>query len=216
MGEEAGWFSKDSIDEFKGIRFEPKHPVPFHQPYWILNRCFGELPSLFPTGQFPFQITQKIINGEWFFKFVRHYAEVFDRLFSEENAGPEYQSFHKFYQRHTKYDGSHRGGDSHVRNLFEAVILLYFDHFGTTEPQAVRRVLFCWAYALRRMLLSVQYRSVDKHIRENGNPFKTIDNSYHPRQPMNIRFPQERNFPVRPKEGPGIKEIEELFSGDKR
>lgn len=179
-GEYGQHFTKDNIDEFKGINISKHKSYPYLKSY-LMNTSLTEdignnsmLKMLDSQIDFPFQINQMIINGKYFFKFVYYYAQLFDNLFEKNNS-----DFYSFYENHTTYDGSWRQGDVYVRELFQAAILSYCDKFGASDFETAYKHLYKWTYSLRLKQSSVRYNSIDKYIRENDSVFLTIRDSYY-------------------------------------
>lgn len=178
-GENANYFTKDSIDEFKGINIDQYKSYPYLKSY-LLNVGFVEdydnnsiMKMIDRKIDFPFQINQIIINGKYFFKYVYYYAELYDELFIKNNS-----DFYSFYNTHSFYNGYHRQGDTFVRELYQASILSYYDKFGESDFESAYRYLFKWAYKLRLKQSSVFYSSIDKYIRENNSVFTGIRDCY--------------------------------------
>lgn len=183
-GESGEYFSKDNIEEFKGININQHKDFPYLKPY-LMNIGFTEEfgnNKLFKTlnldVDFPFQINQIIINGKYFFKYVYYYSELYDRLFFNNNS-----NFLDFYKKYTAYGGSWRQGDVYVKELYVAVILFYYDKFGEVGFEEAYKYLYKWSYALRLKSYSVRYKSIDAYVRADSK-FKTIKLSYYPYEVM--------------------------------
>lgn len=177
---DAHYLDKDSIGEFKGISINEIKKYPYLKGY-LLNIHLVEdlsknslLNSLNYKIDFPFQINQTILNGKYFFKYVYHYSELFDKLFYDENS-----AFYKFYKNYTNYDGSWRQGDNYVKEMFQAAIITYYDRFGEVEFEEKSKEIYKWAYILRLKLSRVSYLSINKYVKEN-NQFEKIANSNYP------------------------------------
>lgn len=186
---DASYLDKESIDEFKGININQIKQYPYLKSY-LLNISLTEdlnknslLNSLDFKVDFPFQINQIIINGKYFFKYVYHYSELFDKLFNDKNS-----KFNNFYKENTNYTGNWRQGDIYVKEMFQAIILTYYDKFGEVEFEKAYKELYKWAYFLRLKQSRVSYLSINKYIRENNqggkpnNKFYKINKSHHPKQ----------------------------------
>ena len=57
----------------------------------------------------------------------------------------------------------------YVSELYLAAMLYYTNRFGDDELEEAREQLFSWAYALRAVLLRVQFRSIDNRGRGEGS-----------------------------------------------
>jgi len=186
---DASYLDKDSIDEFKGININQLKEYPYLRGH-LLNINLVEnlakndlLTSLDFKVDYPFQINQTIINGKYFFKYVYYYTELFDKLFKDKNS-----KFYSFYNESTSYSKNWRQGDIYVKELYQAIILTYYDKFGKIEFEKASKELFKWAYYLRLKQSRVSYLSINKYIRENNqygklnNKFNQISKSHHPKQ----------------------------------
>lgn len=188
-GENAGSFSKDDIDEFKGINITKYKSYPYLNSF-LLNDAIIKSLSMNPIHQylnpdisFPFQITQLIINGKRFFEFVTKYSEMYHALFKNEKS-----NFHSFYHKHCLYDGSYRTGDTYVREMYEAALMHYSDRFGEIEHEKANEILYKWCYILRLRQSVVRYSSIDKYIRDDKQQiFKIVSQSYHPAKLLRVK-----------------------------
>ncbi len=180
--EYAKKFTKENVGEFKGANLEKDADYPYLQPCRINNDAINVLPCL--KLQYPFQITQTIINGKLFFEYIQHYCEVYENLFlNEDFAGAA--NFYEFYISDAiNYDGHNRAGDTYVRELYQATLLLYWDRFGSFEFDRFFPALYRWCYALRLIKGAVKYPSIDKYIIDDDykNIIKIISEAYRPAQ----------------------------------
>ncbi len=193
-GEDAKEFSKNDIDEFKGMNLHTFKNYPYLKSYLLNDSLINEM-SKNPMNQyfganiqFPYQITQMIINGKRFFGYIDFYTNLYHNLFKKEN----FSEFTIFYKKACYYWGHHRIGDIYVREMFEASILLYIDKFGDTDFLKVSEILYKWSYKLRLKQPRVAYTSIDKYIRENQNIFKLLYKSYFHQEilKVNIQMPE--------------------------
>ena len=201
----AYYLDKDSIDEFKGISIDEIKKYPYLKGALFNIQLVEDLSknsilnSLDYKINFPFQINQTIVNGKYFFKYVDHYAELFDKLFYDKNA-----TFYRFYQEHTSYYGSWRQGDVYVKEMFQAAIITYYDKFGEVEFDEKSKELCKWAYILRLKLSRVSYSSINKYVGEN-NQFREISKAYYPHEILRIS-------PALPEIKMEIPKIQNLFN----
>lgn len=180
-GGKPGEFSKADIAEFKGISINDAVSYPYMKSILmndvLLNSMSGN--SLYKImgvdTDFPFRLTQPIVNGRMFFKMIEHYNKRYTRLFEDDNF------IKTFYQEYCKYNGHHRIGDRYVSELFKALLLFYDDKYGKEDLQEVVFVFYKWAYRLRLTQKRVFYSSIDKHVSED-NLFKKVELSYYPKQ----------------------------------
>lgn len=133
-------FTKDEIEEFKGISLHKKQEYPYESAMRMLDGFVDNaqkdkfLKNLQIAQTFPFQITMPIINGKRFFEYVDFYITQREKLFDldkEDSIKPEIPEFVKFYEEYSYgYNGWGRSGDTKVRNLYENILIAFIDKFG--------------------------------------------------------------------------------------
>ena len=136
-------FTKDDIDEFKGISLHQKQKYPYESAMRMLDGFVENahndkfLRNLQIAQTFPFQITSPIINGKRFFEYVEFYITQREKLFDynkEDSTRAEMPEFVKFYENYCYYDyGWWRSGDEKVRNLYENIVIAFIDKFGFVD-----------------------------------------------------------------------------------
>ncbi|MVN21264.1 DUF262 domain-containing protein [Mucilaginibacter arboris] len=208
-GENAGSFKKDDIDEFKGMNLNKYKNYPYLRLYMLNDALVKQhsndsmYESFGLKVQFPFQLTQMIINGKRFFEYVAFYSDLYAKLFTDNNS-----EFYSFYKKHCLYKLCNRTGDTYVREMYEASALHYIDKFGEGEINfaEISKIFYKWAYTLRLMQNRVSYSSIDKYIRENENIFKRINGAYYPKDLLKLQLPQPQ--PIKKE----IPEVQEVFT----
>lgn len=114
--EDAWWFSKKKIFEFKGFTIDKNHPIQyaFQNPqllqyltekfyHSVLEGTIGT-QSRFSTGDSdninPFvNINQAIVNGKSFFDYIETYVEIYKRMFLQVTSF-QLSEFKLFYYRY--------------------------------------------------------------------------------------------------------------------
>ena len=134
------------------------------------------------TKSYPFQVDQVIINGKRFFEYIQHYMAIHSTLFVGKEA-----RLSLFVDKHTKYSGSHRKGDSYVRNLFLCTVMYYYDKFGDVELEKAAQICYRWAYYLRLELQRIGMESVDNHAKSRSGLFRAIRKAVHHQQVLNFQ-----------------------------
>lgn len=184
FGLEAGEFTKNQIDEFKGVSIG-KHDYRYVRP-------LRGLDALSNSRQH--QINEPIINGHWFFEYTLHYLDMSDRLFPERKDNAETSQKNKgeisICKELLAYSGWWRSGDSYVRSLFRAALLHYYDKFGAVNLDQAAVSIFRWAYSLRITYNAIRKQRIEKHALaiDGGDPttdsgaFRLITISVHPGQ----------------------------------
>ena len=197
-GQQATFFSKTEANVFKGVNLNTANypfqqslktvhiTVDGYNEH--SHRCLDQ-----HTMPYPFQLTQTLINGRRFFEWVAHYQTLIQPLLHDTEVGTQSwlhaalgASAKELSQpvadntgRHTALEimqvlntynryARRRRGDQYVRRLFNALLLCYYDRFGSHELSRAVEYIFIWAYSLRLKQQSVYLESLEKHIRENN------------------------------------------------
>jgi hypothetical protein len=153
-------FTKDEIDEFKGISLHQKQQYPYESAMRMLDGFVDNaqndkfLRNLKVAQTFPFQITTPIINGKRFFEYVDFYITQREKLFDlnkEDSVKAEIPEFVKFYEDYCYgYPGWWRSGDEKVRNLFENILIAFIDKFGYVDDfESFYKAFYKLAYIIR-------------------------------------------------------------------
>ncbi len=172
-------FTKNEIDEFKGISLHKKQEFPFESALRMLDgfveNCQNDkfLQNHHLAQSYPFSITMPIINGKRFFEYVDFYVQQKKKIFGEKN-----QLFYNFYKEYAKSDGHWRSGDSKVRNLYDNVLILYNDKFGEHDFEAFYQTFYKAVFRIRcnnksirlETILNSNERHLLKEINDATNP----------------------------------------------
>ena len=136
----------------------------------------GALPPL----EFPFQLTQPVIDGEMFFRLVRHYTRLARALGvsatdAEQTAGDDARRGreNRRFQTITRLVRATGTGAGYryTQELYGALLLAYADRFGDHDIERAALVLARHAFALRTRLTRVYPRSVELHaLGQHGAP----------------------------------------------
>ena len=135
-------FTDHDIDTYKGI--------PTSSTYTYARRAGKASPY--------FQLTEPFIAGSDFFDMVDHYLRILANIKHELATNPIYDPLCPFCLP-TKRTSA---GLTHVRNLFFAVLLFYYDKFHNMDELAVKK-LFLWSFMLRMDLRNLGADSVNKY-----------------------------------------------------
>jgi len=127
-------FTKNDIDEFKGISLHLHQKYPFEYSLRMLDGFVDNaqndkfLRNLHIGQSFPFSITMQIINGKRFFEYIDFYINLKNKLIDKE----EMPELYSFYKKYCLYDSSYsRSGDIKICNFYENILMLFADKFGT-------------------------------------------------------------------------------------
>lgn len=180
----SAWdFTKDDIDEFKGISLKNDNTqrFPFYQLEVIAHvyiEYYRSSPDRIVDGvklEYPYNLDDQIINGSRFFDLIRHYKELKDKIYNIHtydkwgNAG-EIMSLVL-----NGYKGSYRTGDIYVQSLFMTSLFYFVDRFGFNgELNKIIPHLFLWAFSCRLSNKSVRWSTVDNYARGNSRSNRTF------------------------------------------
>lgn len=215
-------FTKDEIEEFKGISLHQKQQYPYESAMRMLDGFVDNaqndkfLRNLQVAQSFPFQITTPIINGKRFFEYVDHYITQREKLFDlnkEDSIKAEMPEFVKFYKDYCKgYYGWSRSGDEKVRNLYENILMAFIDKFGYVDDfENFYKAFYKLAYNIRctksRIMVETIMNDSSRQI------FSKINNSVSPDTFKNYQYKTyqiDKNNLVN-----GIDEIAKFITGEK-
>ena len=190
--EEAGRFSKQCIDEFKGFTVDRDTPVEFaYQNCLVQQQIASGLMQLMNTGLFkvksrfehgdpnnisPFvNINQLIVNGKPFFDWVETYIEIYKRIFLQPDSS-QLSNFKDFYRSFCKYEGCQRNGDSYIREVYKSAIILIFDRFGEKGLNHLYKAVYICLYRMRLEKKQVRYATMSSYS-SSGWIFALINNA---------------------------------------
>lgn len=125
--------------------------------------------------EFPFQLDQTIINGRRFFEMISHYLSKVGSLARDSRRFAPGSRDAALEERADEilgtindYPGMHRDGDRYVREIFDCLLIYYYDKFGSAELSRAIEKIFVWAYGVRIRMQVVQWVTVDNHVVETG------------------------------------------------
>jgi hypothetical protein len=170
-GQPSITFTSGQTGAFKGVNLY-KDEIEKYPCLRILHICDVHAQN---GNQYPFQITQVIINGGRFFQMVEHYAGLWEKVVKPKIADSS-MAF-RILKTIESYSGRHRFG---FHSFDQAVI-----------------VAFKWSYRLRLTSKAIRASSINKHVLgqvpehlQTGNPFAVIATSMSPEPFLNHHLPQ--------------------------
>ena len=190
-GQSSRDFTKNDIFLFKGININELNNYPFSKSLRILHHYIDEYNSSYYSRinqhkvEYPFQLTEPIINGRRFFEMIENYYEIFKNKIKniEKNSTLNDRS-KEIINVVNSYDGRWRTGDQYTRLLFDTILIFYVDKFGEDSINSAIQFFFIWSYNLRLDYQSLQFSSVDNYVLEH-NYFKKINDAYTPKEIFN-------------------------------
>ena len=188
-GNSSRHFTKKDTPLFKGINL-PIANFPYTQIYRMVDKHLHQGANG-NNNQFPFQLDQTIINGEYFFKMITHYKAMHYRFKTIiETLSAEAQ---EVIATINSYEGRNRIGDKYVRMLFDCAVLFYVDKFGDTDISSAIEKIFIWAYSIRLTYQSLQMASVDNYVVQELNLFKIIRDATYKEEIINYPIAEITN-----------------------
>lgn len=183
-------FTNNDIDLFKGVSEadDNKHnnwsksllmAKNFVDIYNRQNQTMIEFKAM-PPLNYPFQIDQPMINGEYFFKFVDYYYSLAKRLgFLEGEKQIETESTdiiklinHLEKNKYFRY----------VNSLYKTAMLYVVDKFSHKEIESIEKICFKYAFYPRFYFEQVQKKTINKFVLDSeagvDNFFNYINESY--------------------------------------
>lgn len=214
-------FTKDEIDEFKGISLHQKQQYPYETSVRMLDGFVENaqkdkfLRNLQVAQTFPFQITMPIINGKRFFEYVDFYITLREKLFDlnkEDSIKAEMPEFVQFYEEYCLgYNGWWRSGDEKVRNLYENILMAFIDKFGYVDDfENCYKAFYKLAYEIRcdkkRIAVETIMNSLALQV------FRELNNAV---SPDNLKHYQYKTYKIdRNNLVSGIDEIAKFITGE--
>ena len=139
-------FTNKDIDTYKGVALDCS--------YTFAHRTYRSMPC--------FQITEPFIAGSNFFEMVEHYLRLIGNIEAELKNNQNLLEMRDFFENKQCSIGM-----KHVRKLYKATLLLYYDRFHVLDPLAMKK-LFMWAFMLRVELDNLSFDSINKYAVGDG------------------------------------------------
>lgn len=182
--ENAHYFTKDGVALFKGIPMNQQYNfIQYHKAAYLFIEKFNsenlqELLAL--DALIPFQIDQPVLAGRRFFEYTLYYINLkrqVEKIALEllpEAVSPAYTN--------------EQTGTRYVRELFQTLLLYYYDKFGIENRNRLIENLFLqYSYQLRLIHVQVQDKSINKYalgrnerLNEQLNLFTSIRDAVSP------------------------------------
>lgn len=186
-GNSSRYFLKKDVSLFKGINLDKIKKYPHVEIYRLVDQYLNDAGNEIENKNFPFQLDQTILNGEYFFKMISHYKEVFDKI---KNRYVVLEPVAKLIMETLDhYGGKNRTGDLYIRMIFNCALLYYTDKFGFENISKAIEKLFIWAYTPRLSYQSLQFASVDNYVVREYNVFKMIKEAIYSEDIIRMELP---------------------------
>ena len=185
-------FTSDELETFKGVSESATYP--YLSPLFS-TKVVEKLAQQNPMFYHPrfvktnFQTIQTLINGEQFFDYVQYYVEIYEKLFKEGiglvdkvkkiNGKDIEKGVNTFLNTQ---DYFFRVGDKYLKNLFECIILFYFDKFGEVYLDEFVNKAFLWVYRIRFEYQRITFKTIEDEAHSKNGLFNHIEKSSTPIQ----------------------------------
>ena len=185
-------FTSDELETFKGV--SESSTYPYLSPLFA-TKVVEKLAQQNPMFYHPrfvktnFQTIQTLINGEQFFDYVQYYVEIYEKLFKEGiglvdkvkkiNGKDIEKGVNTFLNTQ---DYCFRVGDKYLKNLFECIILFYFDKFGEVYLDEFVNKAFLWVYRIRFEYQRITFKTIEDEAHSKNGLFNHIEKSSTPIQ----------------------------------
>jgi hypothetical protein len=160
------YFTKEDIDEFKGISIIRSIKEGKLYPF-ISVAMQNSLSS-------NYQLDEPIVNGKRFFDYLDYYVQMnkeLKEIISDKKFGLDFT-----------YTGSYRTGDKRIKNLFHNILMCYYDKFGQDDNFGdFAKALYRWSYTTRLIQKQIRYETILNRIyKSDVNPIQLISSWYYP------------------------------------
>lgn len=200
-GQNAEFFGRRHVGVFKGISLDADAAAPMARAWRMLDGAVDWMEG--HAGKpgallWPSQLDAPVINGLRFFHWVQHYWGMGFHVRQKQGQLPPWAErlqqplkgdAHAILRDLGVYPGHDRRGDSHVRAVFDALLMYYLDKFGEHGLEQAVKLAFVWAYS-RLLHRRVLVGSMDKFVAEGPvNPFAVLRDAVTPQDFLHISLP---------------------------
>lgn len=196
-------FNRKDINVFKGVDNNVDYP------YLYSIKASQDLSNKKESTIGYFYIPQTIINGGLFFRYIEHYLKLYNELFDYDSGilkridVKNRNVLNKNILDFIYYDQHRRTGDTYVRNLFQSIVLYYYDRFGDNHLDAAVLKILKWTYKIRIKNSSVRVETIENAAQSQLGILHYIDQMVHSKEILKYRIDIEEKDKIR-------KDIEEL------
>lgn len=199
-------FTTDDLDVFKGVDDSMNYPyLTSIKATQYLYKMANLNPFIYNREfiENPFFISQTIINGSLFFSYVEHYIKLYDCLFNPNNGRlKRTKVLDTNVLDFIYYNNYERTGDTYVRNLFQAIVIYYYDKFGDNHLDTAVIKILKWSYRIRMEKFSVRVETIENEVQSKNSILHYIDQIIHSKDilkysiSLNIKEVNRKNIHV--------------------
>jgi hypothetical protein len=190
-------FNRKDINVFKGVDNNVDYP------YLHSIKASQDLSNKKESTIGYFYIPQTIINGGLFFHYIEHYLKLYNDLFDYDSGilkridVKNTNVLNKNILDFIYYDKHRRTGDTYVRNLFQSIVLYYYDRFGDNHLDAAVLKILKWTYKIRIKNSSVRVETIENAAQSQMGILHYIDQMVHSKEILKYRVEIEEKDKIR-------------------
>ncbi|MBR7554515.1 DUF262 domain-containing protein [Allobacillus sp. GCM10007491] len=156
----AHFFNRDGIEVFKGVTLDQQFNfIQYHKAAYLFIEQFNkenhqELLGI--EALIPFQIDQPLLAGRRFFEITLHYTALKKEV--------EKIAIEMLPKSISPNHGNEQVGTKYIRELFQCLLLYYYDRFGINQRNPnIEQLFFKYCYQLRCINQAVYEKSINKY-----------------------------------------------------
>ena len=122
---------------------------------------------------------------------ILHYEKIYSNLRNPNwyvIEGRDFQEAYSIINLISSYQGVSRVGDSYVRDVFDALLVYYYDKYGEDNLEKAVVKFYLYAYSIRLTQFRVSVATIDNEVLE-GSMFKVLRDSISPFDILNEYVP---------------------------
>ncbi|WP_337018488.1 DUF262 domain-containing protein [Oceanobacillus massiliensis] len=158
--EDAHYFNRDGIEMFKGVPLDQQFNfIQYHKAAYLFIEKFNrenhqELLGI--DALIPFQIDQPLLAGRRFFESTYHYMYLKKEV--------EKIALEMLPESVTPNHVHEQVGTRYIRELFQCLLLYFYDRFGINNKNPnIEQLFFKYCYQLRCINQAVYEKSINKY-----------------------------------------------------
>ncbi|MFC4387846.1 DUF262 domain-containing protein [Gracilibacillus marinus] len=156
----AHYFNRDGIEMFKGVPLDQQFNfIQYHKAAYLFIEQFNrenhqELLGI--DALIPFQIDQPLLAGRRFFESTYHYMYLKREV--------EKIALEMLPESVSPNNGHEQVGTRYIRELFQCLLLYFYDRFGINNKNPnIEQLFFKYCYQLRCINQAVYEKSINKY-----------------------------------------------------
>ena len=189
-GNKSGELNEHNYDMFKGVTMHDNFPyAQFYKGAFAYADNINNSPIPFVTGMrklSAFQLDTPIVAGKPFFDYAKHYFELLADIRNNDKYEGHFINDNKIMKTLNLRENRNGVGNTIVRRMLDAAILLYIDRFCPEKPTGTDTEMldqfvvfaFVWAYSLRAQYQNLGWQAAQNYIMGNNGKVTNSFNLY--------------------------------------